>query len=53
MIFYFNIMLILLVIIVSIFIIIIIYRDGLELIGTAHFMSLLIQIMALKHSIKL
>ena len=52
MIFYFNIMLIL-VIIVSIFIIIIIYRDGLELIGTAHFMSLLIQIMALKHSIKL
>ena len=52
MIFYFIIMLIL-VIIVSIFIIIIIYRDGLELIGTAHFMSLLIQIMALKHSIKL
>ena len=52
MLFYFIIMLIL-VIIVSIFIIIIIYRDGLELIGTAHFMSLLIQIMALKHSIKL
>ena len=50
MIFYFIIMLIL-VIIVSIFIIIIIYRDGLELIGTAHFMSLLIQIMALKHLI--